>query len=139
MMSRPKHATDAKPMEVERNQDTVNYTIPIIDALKSDRKQKKRWRPDQLGVKKGSENYYLSLDNDYSPIRSATGLRDETENFLKDTGVNMVRLVEALGVGPNQANKTYQKLYVREAYNSKSAAALEKNHSGKRKSAEENE
>ena len=46
--------------------------------------------------------------------------------------------MEALGVGPNQAHKTYQKLYVREAYNAKATAALEKKHTGKRKSTDEN-
>ena len=48
------------------------------------------------------------------------------------------RVEVAWGIGPNQARKTYQKLYNREAYNAKARAALEKKHAGKRKSDEEN-
>ena len=48
------------------NQYTVDSTTPIIVALKKNRKQKKGWRLNQLGVKKGSENYDLYLANDYS-------------------------------------------------------------------------
>ena len=111
MTIQPKRAPAAKPMEVDSNQDTVNSTIPIINALKKNRKQKKRWRPKQVGVKKGSENYHLSLDNFYSQMCAAIGLRGETEIFLKDTGVMMARIAEAWGIGPNQSCDTYHKLY----------------------------
>ena len=66
-------------MDVESNQDTFNSKIPIIDALKTKRKQKKGWRPKKLGVKKGSDNYDLSLANYYSQMHAAIGLRGENE------------------------------------------------------------
>ena len=50
----------------------------------------------------------------------------------------MARLVEVWGVGPNQARKTYQKLYDREAYNAKSRASLENKYAGIRKAANDN-
>ena len=40
MTSRPKRAAAAKQMEVDRNKDTVNSTIPIIYALKTNRIRK---------------------------------------------------------------------------------------------------
>ena len=78
--------------------------------------------PNDLGVKKGSENYDLSLANYYSQMRAAIVLRGETAKLLKETGVTMARLAEAWVVGPNQACNTYQKLYDRKAYNDKSRA-----------------
>ena len=128
----------SKPMDMEINQDTVNSTIQIINTLKTNRKQKKGWRPNQLGVKTGYGNYDLSLANDYSQIHAAIGLRVQTANFLKNAGVTMARLADAWGVRTNQSRNTYQKLYNREAYNSKSRAALDKKHGGKRKAAEDN-
>ena len=72
-------------------------------------------------------------------MRGTIGLRGETENFLKETVVTMVRLAEAWLVRPNQAQNTYQKLYGWEEYNAKSRAAIKKEHYGKRKSIKEDE
>ena len=57
------------------NQDIVNSTITIIDALKKNWKHKKGWRSNQIGINKGSDNYDLFIDNDYSQVLAAIGLR----------------------------------------------------------------
>ena len=87
------------------NQDIVNSTITIIDALKKNWKHKKGWRSNQIGIKKGSENYDLSLDNDYSQMRAAIDLRGETAKFLKDTGVSFVKHTEKQGGGYGNHNQ----------------------------------
>ena len=111
MTSRPKCAAAAKPMEVESNQYTVNSKIPVIHDLKKKWKQKKRWRSNQISVKKGSENYDLSLYNYYSQMRAAIGPRGDTEKFLKGTCITMDKLAEAWGIRLNKSRKTHQKLY----------------------------
>ena len=71
-------------------------------------------------------------------MRDAIGLRGETTKLLKDTGITMARLAEVWGVRPNQARKTYHKLYDWKAYNAKARSSLEKKHAKKRKAAKEN-
>ena len=79
---------------MESNQDTVDSKTPIIYTLKTNHKQKKVWGPNQLGVKKVSENYDLCLAKDYSQICAAIGIGGDTANFLKDTGVNIDKIAE---------------------------------------------
>ena len=83
MTSRPKRVAAAKPMDVESNQDTTNSTMPIIDDLKMNCKHKKGGRPNKIGVKKVYNNYDLSLDNDYSQMRAAIILIEETAKISR--------------------------------------------------------
>ena len=92
MMSWPKRSAAAKQMEMGSNQDTVNSTIPIICALKTNWKQKKEWRQKQLGVKKESGIMTCIWLMITVKICVAIGLIGETEIFIKDTDVTMAGL-----------------------------------------------
>ena len=81
MTSRPKRADAVKYMEVDCNQDTVNSTMPIINSLKKNWKQKKGWRQNNIGIKKVSGNYDLYLAYDYSQMRAVIFLEERLQIY----------------------------------------------------------